>query len=69
LNECFSSFASIRQKLIVPIITKKMNELAATGKELVKFARNGINFVRSICMDEFELFYAYFAGEQADNEV
>ncbi|RPA99180.1 hypothetical protein L873DRAFT_1835529 [Choiromyces venosus 120613-1] len=73
LNECYSAFASVRQKLIIPIIQKKMNELAAVGastnKDLVKFSRNGINFVRSICMDEFELFYAFFSGERSDSEV
>lgn len=73
LNECYSAFSSVRQKIIVPIISKRMSALAtpgsSTGKDLVRFARNGVNFVRSICMDEFELFYAYFSGEQGDQEV
>ncbi|KAI5842501.1 Sec34-like family-domain-containing protein [Morchella snyderi] len=60
-------------KLIGPIIYKRMTELSAPtntkNKELVPFARSGISFVRSICMDEFELFYAYFSGEQGDSEV
>ncbi|KAG0637470.1 Sec34-like family-domain-containing protein [Tuber brumale] len=50
---------------------EEMNELAATGtstnKDLVRFSRNGINFVRSICMDEFELFCAFFSGERSDS--
>lgn len=73
LNECYSAFSSVRQKLIIPIIQKRMNELAATGastnKDLVKFSRNGINFVRNICMDEFELFCAFFSGERSDSEA
>lgn len=73
LNECYSSFSSVRQKLIVPIIHKRMAELSAPtnqkSKDLVSFARSGISFVRSICMDEFGLFYAYFSGELGDGEV
>lgn len=73
LNECYTAFSSVRQKLIGPIIAKRMAELAAPtnskNKELVAFARSGISFVRSVCMDEFGLFYAYFSGEQGDGEV
>ncbi|KAI5806178.1 Sec34-like family-domain-containing protein [Geopyxis carbonaria] len=73
LNECHGSYASVRQRLIGPMITKKMVELsAATNKNqnLVSFARSAISFTRGICLDEFELFHAYFSGEgTGDSEV
>jgi hypothetical protein len=50
-----------------------MQELSAAGtttsKDLAAFARSAISFTRSICLDEFELFYAYFASERGDVEV
>ncbi|KAI5813825.1 Sec34-like family-domain-containing protein [Pyronema omphalodes] len=73
LNECYSSFASVRQKMILPLIHKRMQELSSPGsttsKDLVAFARSAISFTRSICLDEFELFYAYFSAERDDTEV
>lgn len=49
-----------------------MNELSTsdnTSNNLIGFARTAISFVRGICLDEFELFYAYFSGERSDVEV
>ena len=73
LNESYTCFASVRQKMILPAIAKRLQELSAAGtptsKDLVVFARSAISFTRSVCLDEFELFYAYFAGERGDTEV
>ncbi|KAF8250272.1 Sec34-domain-containing protein [Wilcoxina mikolae CBS 423.85] len=73
LDECYSCFASVRQKMVLPIIMKRMQDLSAAGtttsKDLVAFARSAISFTRSVCLDEFELFYAYFVGERGDTEV
>lgn len=59
--------------MILPLIHKRMQELSspgsATSKDLVAFARSAISFTRSICLDEFELFYAYFSAERGDTEV
>jgi hypothetical protein len=63
----------VRQKLIVPIISKRMQELSTGGnaasKNLVAFARSAISFTRTVCLDEFELFYAYFSGDLLEAEV
>lgn len=72
LDECYSCYASIRQKLVLPIITKRLQDLSTSGTsstDLVAFARSAMSFARSICLDEFELFYAYFAGDRGDTEV
>ena len=73
MNECYSCYAAVRQKMVVPLVSKRMQELSAAGtatsKDLLTFARSAISFTRSICLDEFELFYGYFAGERADSEV
>jgi hypothetical protein len=63
----------VRQKLLLPIVLKRMQELSIAGtntsKDLVTFARSAISFTRSICLDEFELFYAFFSGERANQEA
>ncbi|KAF8436450.1 Sec34-like family-domain-containing protein [Terfezia claveryi] len=68
LNDCYNAFFASRRPLITPLTIKKMTNIAAASAnsgDLVIFARSSISDMRSICNDEFELFYAYFStGER-----
>jgi hypothetical protein len=63
MNELYQSYSATRYKLLSPIITKKMVDIAAapsTSKDLVAFARSAITFIRGICLDEYELWHEWF---------
>jgi hypothetical protein len=67
LNELHTSFSATRGKLIIPLLRKKLNEIAqapSTSKDLVAFSRASISYVRGICLDEFELWGQWFHGRQ-----
>jgi len=66
MNELFQTYCAARTRLLLPIINKKMSDIAAapsTGKELVAFARSSINFVRGVCADEHHLWAEWFDDE------
>ena len=66
MNELTQSYATIRGKLILPLVAKKMNEISlapSTAKDLVAFARSSISYVRGVCLDEFDLWSAWFATD------
>ncbi|KAK4934476.1 hypothetical protein LTR28_010639, partial [Elasticomyces elasticus] len=66
VNELYQSYSATRGRLILPIVTKKMGETASSpsgAKDLVGFARSGISYVRSVCLDEYELWGDWFVGE------
>ncbi|OJD15070.1 hypothetical protein AJ78_04641 [Emergomyces pasteurianus Ep9510] len=67
LNELQSSFSATRGKLVIPVLRKKLNDIAqapSTSKDLVAFARASISYIRGICLDEFELWGQWFHGQQ-----
>ena len=66
MNELYQNYSSTRWKLLSPIISKKMADIAAapsTSKDLVAFARSAITFIRGICQDEYELWHEWFETE------
>ncbi|KAH4344408.1 oligomeric Golgi complex subunit 3 [Parastagonospora nodorum] len=66
MNELYQSYSTTRGRLILPIISKKINEIAqapSTSKDLVSFARSSISYLRDICMDECELWREWFEGD------
>lgn len=66
MNELYQSYSTTRGRLILPLITKKMQEIAlapSTSKDLVAFARTAISYVRGICVDEFDLWREWFETE------
>lgn len=72
LEECYSCHSTVRLSIINPIINQRLTELAtkaAAEKDLTSFVSKAIPFVRDICLDEFDLFYAYFSGPRSDLEV
>lgn len=63
MNELYQSYSATRGRLILPLITKKMQEIAvanSTSKDLVSFARSAISYVRGVCMDEYDLWHEWF---------
>ncbi|KAF2201313.1 Sec34-domain-containing protein [Delitschia confertaspora ATCC 74209] len=66
MNELYQSYSATRGRLILPIVTKKIGEIAQTpssSKDLVAFARSSISYIRGICVDEYELWGEWFEGE------
>jgi hypothetical protein len=66
LNELHTNYATIRGKLITPLVHKRLSEIAqapSTSKDLVAFARASISYVRGVCLDEFDLWSEWFHGQ------
>lgn len=66
MNELYQSYATTRGRLILPIVTKKIGEIAqapSTSTNLVAFARSTISYMRGICLDECNLWREWFDGD------
>lgn len=66
MNELYQSYSAARGRLIVPLVKKKMADIAAapsTSKDLVPFARSAIGYIRSTCLDEYDLWHEWFDGD------
>ena len=66
MNELYTSYSATRGKLVIPLVRKKINDIAmapSTSKELVPFARSGTGYIRGVCADEYDLWREWFQGE------
>ena len=66
MNELYTSYAATRGRLVIPLVRKKIGDIAitpSTSKDLVAFARSSIGYIRGICSDEYELWREWFEGE------
>ena len=66
MNELYTSYSATRGKLVIPLVRKKLGEIAmapSTSKNLVAFARNSISYIRGVCSDEFELWGEWFEDQ------
>lgn len=66
LNELHSNYAATRGKLIVPLVQKRLGEIAqapSSSQDLVSYARASISYVRGVCLDEFDLWSEWFHGQ------
>ncbi|KAL4810541.1 Sec34-like family-domain-containing protein [Aspergillus unguis] len=66
LNELHTNYAAARGKLIVPLVQKRLSEIAqapSSSQDLVAFARASISYVRGVCLDEFDLWSEWFHGQ------
>jgi hypothetical protein len=66
MNELYQSYSTTRGRLILPIVSKKISEIAqapSTSKDLVSFARSSISYLRGICFDEYDLWREWFEGD------
>ncbi|PGH18895.1 hypothetical protein AJ80_04313 [Polytolypa hystricis UAMH7299] len=67
LNELHTNFSATRGKLVIPLLRKRLNDIAqapSTSKDLVAYSRASISYIRGICLDEFELWGQWFHGQQ-----
>ncbi len=65
-NELYQSYSATRGRLILPIVAKKIGEIAqapSTSTDLVGFARSSISYIRGICFDEYDLWREWFEGD------
>ncbi|KAL9024043.1 MAG: hypothetical protein Q9196_006802 [Gyalolechia fulgens] len=68
MNELYTSYAATRGKLVIPLIRKKIGDIAvapSTSKNLVSFARNSIGYVKEMCSYENELWREWFEGKDS----
>ena len=68
MNELYQTYGATRSRLLRPVISKKMAEIAASpssSKDLVSFAQSGLGFLRGICEDEYNLWKEWFANDDA----
>lgn len=66
LNELHQSYTATRGKLVIPLVRKRIGEIAmapSTAKDLVPFARASIGYIKGICSDEYDLWCEWFTGE------
>ena len=66
MRELHQNFASTRQKLVVPLMRRKIGDMLmapSTSNDIVAFARSIINYTRSICLDEYDLWKEWFEGD------
>lgn len=66
INELYTSYAATRGKLVIPLVRKKIADIAmapSTSKDLVAFARSSIGYIKGMCADEYELWREWFDGE------
>ncbi|KAI4233339.1 MAG: hypothetical protein LQ352_008262 [Teloschistes flavicans] len=67
MNELYTSYSATRGRLVIPLIRKKIRDIAAapsTSKELVPFARHSIGYIRDMCSSEYDLWREWFEGEE-----
>ena len=67
MNEMYQSYSATRGRLILPMVAKKIGEIAqapSSATDLVAFARSSISYMRRICSDEAELWREWFEGER-----
>lgn len=63
LRELFQSYSATRGRLVLPLVSRKMAEIAAgqqVGGDVLAFAKASISFMRGICLDEHELWFEWF---------
>ncbi|KAL5376967.1 hypothetical protein DPSP01_010076 [Paraphaeosphaeria sporulosa] len=67
MNELYQSYSATRGRLILPMVTKKIGEIAqapSSANDLVAFARSSISYMRRICSDESDLWAEWFDGDR-----
>lgn len=62
MRELYQSYSASRGRLILPIVSKKMAELAAASQQsdILGLAKSSISYMRGICLDEHELWFEWF---------
>lgn len=67
MRELYQSYSTTRGRLILPLVSKKMAELATMPQQsdVLAFSKASIGFMRGICLDEYDLWYEWFETDGA----
>ncbi|GAB7361248.1 hypothetical protein MBLNU230_g1309t1 [Neophaeotheca triangularis] len=67
MRELYQSYSTTRGRLILPLASRKMSDIAANPKhsDLLAFARASMSFMRGICLDEYDLWFEWFETDHA----
>lgn len=67
MRELYQSYSATRGRLILPLVTRKMAEIASTPQQsdVLAFSKSAIGFMRGICLDEHELWFEWFETDGA----
>ncbi|KAF9175709.1 Golgi transport complex subunit 3 [Mortierella sp. AD011] len=60
LNDCYNCYFSVRQQHLASMIVSKIQEMGPSQQDKLKFARSGLAYLTSVCMEEYTLFYNFF---------
>ena len=66
MNELYAGYSATRGRLVLPLINKKISDLALATSgsgDLVAFARSSIGYIRGVCDDEHGLWREWFEDE------
>ncbi|CAK3963345.1 Conserved oligomeric Golgi complex subunit 3 [Lecanosticta acicola] len=66
-RELYQSYSATRGRLILPLVAKKMADLAANPQQtdVLSFVKSSISFLRGICLDEYDLWFEWFETDGA----
>ncbi|KAK9319540.1 Sec34-like family-domain-containing protein [Lipomyces orientalis] len=65
LGDCYKAYIYARKKLITPAVAKRVNDMRNSLVDLLQLTRQSIAYMRTVCIDEYDLFYAIFTeGEE-----
>ncbi|KAF9365491.1 Golgi transport complex subunit 3 [Mortierella sp. NVP85] len=65
LNDCYNCYFSVRQQHLSSMIISMIQDMGPSQQDKLKFARSGLAYLTSVCMEEYALFYNFFnTGEE-----
>lgn len=66
-SECFTIWFQSRSTLLSPGLAEEVKRMEPKDSELIKLAKMGCNHLRSVCLQEWELYKQYFST--GENEL
>lgn len=60
LQECFANWFNVRTQLLAPNLAEEVRRMDPQNTDLVKLARSGCAYLRTVCASEWSLFRDFF---------
>lgn len=60
LQECFANWFHVRTQLLAPSLAEEVRRMDPQSTDLVKLARSGCAYLRTVCASEWSLFRQFF---------
>ncbi|KAK9236264.1 Sec34-like family-domain-containing protein [Lipomyces kononenkoae] len=60
LGDCYKAYIHARKRLVTPVVAKHIYDMRNSIADLLQLSRQGIAYMRTVCIDEYDLFYAIF---------